>query len=166
MLLVRLLLNVQQHFSHIYSFHGLELGQRVTITTGQRRSLGLGVEGQNICFAAFFALFHGLLCRFSDMKRFLNGRRKRTAETSEEIWRLRGPRESKGQENHAETLWAQIPLHIFSSDQSIHCLFVFFPLICQINWSITCRLLQVINQLSSTFPPDPQSACGRSYTRM
>lgn len=70
-LLVRLLLNVQQHFSHIYSFHWLELGQRVTITTGQRRRSGWG--GPNICFAAFFALFHGLLCRFSDMKRFLNG---------------------------------------------------------------------------------------------
>lgn len=97
----------------------------MTITTGQRRRLGGGGGAEH--------LLRGILCTFSwialsffGYEEIFEWRRKRTAETSEEVCRLRGPRESKGQEKHAETLWAQVPLHIFSSDQSIHCLFVFF----------------------------------------
>lgn len=124
-LLVRLLLHVQQHFSHIYSFHWLESGQRVTMTTEQRQRSGWGGGlGQNICFAAFFALFHGLLCRFSNMKRFLNaegsecGRHLRRYVTSEDPQSQE--RSSRRTGIHTGTLWAQIPLHIFLSDQSIH----------------------------------------------
>lgn len=54
-LLVRLLLRVQQHFSHIYSFHWLDLGQRVKIITGQWQSLGWGGGGGRT-----FALRHSL----------------------------------------------------------------------------------------------------------
>lgn len=134
------------------------------ITTGQRRRSGWG-GGQNICFAAFFALFHGLLCRFSDMKRFLNG------EGSDRRGHLRRSAASADPESRKPKLWEDSRttqdrsglefLFIFS--QVTNQFIAFFPLKCQINWSVTCRLLQVINQLSSTFPPDP---CGRSYTRM
>lgn len=48
------------------------LGSESENIYGTMTKFGAGVGGQNICFAAFFALFHGLLCRFSDMKRFLN----------------------------------------------------------------------------------------------
>lgn len=127
-----------------------------------------GRWGQNICFAAFFALFHGLLCRFSDMKRFLNDSGSESRRHLRGSVAFRGPRESEAKfSEDRETTQKRSGLKflfIFSEVTNRFIISFFFFFQCQINWSITCRLLQVINQLSSTFPPDPPSARGRSDT--
>lgn len=91
-LLALLLLHVQQQafFSHIYSFHWLDFGWRVTTPTGlwTTKGYGLGCWGQggvqDICFLAFFALFHGLLCLFRIQR---EGRQRGQQDMSVEIWR-------------------------------------------------------------------------------
>lgn len=50
-------------FSHIFSFHWLDLVREWQLLRDYKlKGSGWGV--QHICFMAFFALFHGLLCLF------------------------------------------------------------------------------------------------------
>lgn len=54
---------------------------------------GSGWGVQNICFMAFFALFHGLLCLFW-IRRGFEWWRKRTQDMSEEVCHTWGPEET------------------------------------------------------------------------
>lgn len=72
------------------------LGSESENNYGTMTKFGVGGRwGQNICFAAFFALFHGLLCRFSDMKRFLNDSGSESRRHLRGSVAFRGPRESE-----------------------------------------------------------------------
>lgn len=92
-LLVQLLLHVLQHF-FTYLFLPLtwfwsESGN----SYGTINYKGRGGGVQNICFLAFFALFHGLLCLFW-IRRGFGWRRKRTRDISEEVCHTWGPEET------------------------------------------------------------------------
>lgn len=117
-------------FSHIYSFHWLDFGWRVTTPTGLWTTKGYGLGGrgrgvQDICFMAFFALFHGLLCLFWIQREGQRGQQ----DMSVEIWRdAEGGRSRRSQRIGRpcrNTLGSNCTSY-FLSDQWIHFKIFFF----------------------------------------